>query len=412
MRIVLLGAPGSGKGTQAKKLVKSQRVPHISTGDLLREARENGTSYGAAAQDAMDAGHLVPDDIMLGIIKDRLTKPDIKRGFILDGFPRTVIQAEALDEMLDDMRRPLDGTLLLDVDKDLLIQRITGRRSCGRCGAVYNIFTTPPALEGQCDVCGSDLRHRPDDNDQAIENRLRSFESQTKPVITYYELQGTLYEVDATGEIDVVSRRLQTVIDVVKKNARKRGRPRKAAVKQLREAKANASQQSAAKATATAATKKTTKKAAKKVTKKAAKKKVAKKSVTKKKAKKKVAKKKVAKKKAAKKVAKRKTKKKVTKKKKVSRKKKSRATKKRQTKKKVTKRQAKKRTTKRKTKKKVTKRKTKKRTTKKRATKKRTTKRKAAKKKTTKRRATKKKTIRRKTTKKKSTRRKTRKKRR
>lgn len=381
MRIILLGAPGSGKGTQARRLVKAQRIPHISTGDMLRDAQEAGTPFGAAAKEAMDAGHLVSDDIMLGLIRERLEKPDAKRGFVLDGFPRTVIQAEALDEMLETMSRPLDGAILLDVDHSLLIQRITGRRTCARCKATYNVFSSPPAMEGLCDVCGSGLRHRPDDNDQAIENRLAAYEAQTKPVITFYELQSNLYHANGTGEMKEVARRLRQVIKKIKEAVRHRPRKRPVAsnVVSIDEAK----QKKAATA------KKVTKK---KVTKKkVAKKKVAKKKITKKKA----AKKKVAKKKATKrKVAKKKTTKRKAVKKKVTRKKAS--------KKKVTR---KKKATKRKvTKKKVTKRKTnKKKAAKRKVAKKKTAKRKTAKKKPAKRKAAKKKSAKKKAAKRKAT---------
>jgi adenylate kinase len=201
MRIVLLGAPGSGKGTQAKLMVERYRIPQISTGDLLRAAVTTGTALGQQAKAAMDAGQLVPDEIVLGMIRERLSLPDADTGFILDGFPRNLPQAESLDRMLADLGHPLDGVLLIDVDFDILMQRLSGRLTCESCGAVFNSYTKPPRHFGVCDMCGGNLHHRADDNEETISNRLRIYESQTRPLVGYYESRGVLQVVEGEGEI-------------------------------------------------------------------------------------------------------------------------------------------------------------------------------------------------------------------
>ncbi len=228
MRIVLLGAPGSGKGTQAKKLVEKYNVPQISTGDLLREALAAGTPLGRKAKAAMDAGQLVSDEIVLGIIRERLKRPDAKNGFIMDGFPRNIPQAQALDQMLVRLGQPLDAAILVDVDLDSLIQRLAGRRTCEVCGQMYNIYTAPPRIDDQCDKCGGPLHHRADDNEETISNRLRVYESQTKPLIDYYKEQSKLHVLSGTGEIDEIFERLVTMLEPIrelaKANARQRAR--------------------------------------------------------------------------------------------------------------------------------------------------------------------------------------------
>ncbi len=201
MRIVLLGAPGSGKGTQAKLLTEQYRVPQISTGDLLRAAVKSETPLGLQAKAAMDAGRLVSDDLVLAMIRERLSQPDAHNGFILDGFPRNLAQAQTLDAMLDRMGQPLDAALLIDVDLDILMQRMTGRRTCESCGQTYNIYSSPSKLEDRCDKCGGNLRHRADDNEETIGNRLRVYEAQTSPLIEYYRAQNRLRTVQGVGEI-------------------------------------------------------------------------------------------------------------------------------------------------------------------------------------------------------------------
>lgn len=225
MRIVLLGAPGSGKGTQAKLLSERYGIPQIATGDLLREALASGSDLGRRAKEAMDAGRLVSDEIVLGIIRERLRRADSRPGFVLDGFPRNVSQAEALDSLLRNIAQPLDTALLLEIDPDALIQRLTGRLTCPTCGRVYNQYSKPPRIEGQCDADGTELVHRSDDNETTIENRLRVFESHTRPVIEFYRQQDRLITVDAEGEIPEVNKRIQQALKPIapKKNARKTG---------------------------------------------------------------------------------------------------------------------------------------------------------------------------------------------
>lgn len=213
MRIVLLGAPGSGKGTQSQKLIAQYGVPQISTGDLLRAAVGNNTELGKQAKAFMDAGKLVPDDVVLGMIEERLAQADTQNGYILDGFPRNIPQAEALDTMLARLDQPLQAAILIDVAFDVLLKRITGRRSCGGCGAVYNIYTTPPKQEGLCDKCGTELTHRSDDNEDTIGKRLHTYEDQTAPLINYYAGQHKLHKVDGLGEIDAIFAAVHGIID-------------------------------------------------------------------------------------------------------------------------------------------------------------------------------------------------------
>jgi len=213
LRIVLIGAPGSGKGTQAKKLASTLGVPQISTGDLLREAVASQTPLGLQAKAAMDSGQLVSDQIVLDMVEERLTNTDARSGFILDGFPRNISQATALDIILNRLGCPLQSAILIDVDFDLLIQRIAGRRTCRSCGQMYNVFSAPPKLDDLCDICGSRLHHRADDNEGTITNRLRVYELQTVPLINYYRLQGKQQSIDGTGEIDDVFQRLRKAID-------------------------------------------------------------------------------------------------------------------------------------------------------------------------------------------------------
>jgi len=213
MRLVLLGAPGSGKGTQAKLLSDHYRVPQISTGDLLRAAVKAGTPLGLQARAAMEAGRLVSDDLVLAMIRERLAERDAAKGFVLDGFPRNIAQAQALDAMLERVGQPLDFALLIDIDPDVLMQRMTGRRTCESCGAVYNVYSSPPKLEDRCDKCGGNLRHRADDNEETIGNRLRVYEAQTAPVIDYYRSQGKLKTVQGVGEIAHIFAAIRGVIE-------------------------------------------------------------------------------------------------------------------------------------------------------------------------------------------------------
>ena len=218
MRIVMLGAPGSGKGTQAKLLVEKYKLPQISTGDMLRDAVTEGSPLGRQAKIAMDAGQLVSDEIVLGIIQERVTRPDTRKGFILDGFPRNLQQAEALDQLLTSLGRPLNLSLLVAVDVDALIQRLVGRRTCLSCGQMYNVYYAPPHIEGRCDECGGRLRHRGDDNEETIGNRLRVFETHTLPVVEYYKEQNKLRTVQGVGEIPDIFKAVVKVVEDVKAN--------------------------------------------------------------------------------------------------------------------------------------------------------------------------------------------------
>lgn len=212
MRMVVLGAPGSGKGTQAKKLEAALKIPQISTGDLLRTAVEKGTPLGKLAKAAMDAGQLVSDDVVLAMLRDRLALPDAKKGFILDGFPRSVPQAQALDVLLHQLGQPLDLALLMEADTDILMQRMTGRRTCVSCGELYNVYSSPPKMDDRCDECGGRLRHRADDNEEIISNRLRVYENQTLPLAEQYRNEGMLRTVQGVGDIDIIFKAVTKVV--------------------------------------------------------------------------------------------------------------------------------------------------------------------------------------------------------
>ena len=213
MRIVLLGAPGSGKGTQAKFLIDKYKIPQISTGDLLRAAVAASSELGRKAKTAMDAGQLVADDIVLGMIQERLAKPDARAGFILDGFPRNIPQAQALDAMLARVGQPLQLALLVDVDTEVLMKRITGRRTCGACGAIYNIYYSVPRVSGKCDKCGGMLQHRSDDNEPTVRNRLKVYEEQTAPLVSYFKAQGKLRTAKGVGSITDIFKTIGDIID-------------------------------------------------------------------------------------------------------------------------------------------------------------------------------------------------------
>ena len=210
MRLVFLGAPGSGKGTQAKKLEKHLGVPQISTGDLLRAAVKAGSELGKQAKARMDAGELVPVALVLGLLKERFGQADTKKGFILDGFPRNLAQAQALGEMLKNLGQPLDTALLLDVDLEVIMKRITGRLTCGDCGQMYNVYFSPPAKPGVCDVCGGkNLTRRADDNEETVRKRLEVYENETKPLVEYYMDHGLLTSVQGdAGSIDDIFHRI------------------------------------------------------------------------------------------------------------------------------------------------------------------------------------------------------------
>jgi adenylate kinase len=212
MRIVLLGAPGSGKGTQAKKLMAARRIPQISTGDMLREAAAAGTRFGQQAKSVIDTGQLVSDEVVLGIISERLSRPDTEKGFILDGFPRTKQQALDLEELLDQLGTPLDAAILLDIDFDILMKRLTGRRTCSISGKLLNVYFSPQEELDACIEAGGRLIQREDDNEETIRRRLDVFHERTEPVIEYYRERGTLKVVDADGGVDDVFERVREVL--------------------------------------------------------------------------------------------------------------------------------------------------------------------------------------------------------
>ena len=216
MRIVLLGAPGSGKGTQSQRLISLLGVPQISTGDLLRTAVANGTPLGQRAKAVMDAGGLVDDRLVLGMIQERLAEPDTLAGFILDGFPRNRTQAVGLDSMLGKLGKPLDAVILMNVDAARLVPRIAGRRSCRACGKVFNLFTSPPVAGEPCAVAPGphELYQRPDDNEATVAKRLQVYEEQTRPLIEFYNDRGLLRAVDADAEPKVVSARVLEALGI------------------------------------------------------------------------------------------------------------------------------------------------------------------------------------------------------
>lgn len=212
MRTILLGPPGAGKGTQAARIVDAYGVPHISTGDILRANVREGTALGAEAKRFMDAGDLVPDGVIIGMVGDRLSQADAAGGFLFDGFPRTVPQAEALDELLADRDAPLDVVLELVVDHDEVVRRLTGRRTCGDCGRIYQVESEPPAVEGVCDACGGTLGQRDDDREDVVRNRLEVYREQTEPLVVFYEQRGQLRRIEAVGSVEqVTARALQTL---------------------------------------------------------------------------------------------------------------------------------------------------------------------------------------------------------
>jgi adenylate kinase len=202
LRTILLGPPGAGKGTQADKIVEKYNIPHISTGDIFRDNIKNGTELGKKAQAYMNKGELVPDDLVIEIATDRLLKDDCKNGFLLDGFPRTVYQAEKLDEFLEAHGQKLDKVLDLEVGEDILMVRLTGRRVCKACGASYHVVNIPPKKEGICDKCGGELIQRPDDNEETAKNRIDVYNEQTRPLVDYYEKAGNLARIDGATPLE------------------------------------------------------------------------------------------------------------------------------------------------------------------------------------------------------------------
>lgn len=216
VNLVLMGLPGAGKGTQAEKIVDKYAIPHISTGDMFRAAMKEGTELGLQAKSFMDKGELVPDEVTIGIVRERLSKDDCQKGFLLDGFPRTVPQAEALEAILQDLNKKIDYCINISVDKDILMGRLTGRRICKNCGATYHLEFNPPKEAGVCDRCGGELYQRADDNEETVQNRLEVNIKQTQPLLDYYAEKGYLKTIDGQQDINKVFADIDVLLDPIK----------------------------------------------------------------------------------------------------------------------------------------------------------------------------------------------------
>lgn len=213
MRLILLGPPGAGKGTQAARVAARFGVPHVATGDMLRGARDSGTELGNEARAYMDRGELVPDELMLGLLRERLSREDAAEGFLLDGFPRNLSQAEALDGILSQVAQDIDAVISIEVPDEEIVERISGRRSCPVCGRVYHLTSNPPAVDELCDADGTKLEQRADDKADVVLERLRVFHSQTKPLIAFYADRGLLKVVDGVGPVDEVESRIAAALE-------------------------------------------------------------------------------------------------------------------------------------------------------------------------------------------------------
>ncbi len=216
MRIILLGPPGAGKGTQASRIAEAYAIPHISTGDILRANVREATPLGAEAKTYMEAGELVPDQVVMRMVGDRLREPDAAHGFLFDGFPRTVPQAEALEHLLMEHETPLDAVLRLAVPDQDVIARLTGRRTCAQCGRIYHVEFDPPQQEGRCDECGGELRQREDDTEEVVRNRLEVYRAQTEPLEHFYWQRGLLRDVEATGTPDEVFASANSILEALR----------------------------------------------------------------------------------------------------------------------------------------------------------------------------------------------------
>ena len=212
MNIILLGPPGAGKGTQAKRLIDTYGIPQISTGDMLRAALKAGTPLGLEAKKYMDQGALVPDSVVIGLVKERIAQRDCLKGYMLDGFPRNVSQAEALDKMLGGLHQKIDHVVCVEVPNDELVKRLTGRRTCRNCGAGFHVMFDPPKKVDVCDKCGGELYQRDDDNETTVMSRLTVYDASTKPLIEYYERQGKLRPIDGVGNMDSILARIKAVL--------------------------------------------------------------------------------------------------------------------------------------------------------------------------------------------------------
>jgi adenylate kinase len=212
MNIILLGPPGAGKGTQAKRLIGKYAIPQISTGDMLRAALKEGTPLGLEAKKFMDKGALVPDSVVIGLVKERIQQKDCAKGYMLDGFPRNVSQAEALDKMLGELGQIINDVICIEVPNDELVGRLTGRRTCRNCGAGFHVMFDPPKKEGVCDKCQGELYQRDDDNEATVKSRLQVYANQTEPLIDYYQKQGKLRPVNGVGDMEVIFGRITSVL--------------------------------------------------------------------------------------------------------------------------------------------------------------------------------------------------------
>ena len=212
MKIIMLGAPGAGKGTQAKQIADKYSIPHISTGDIFRANIKNGTELGKKAKQYMDEGALVPDELTCDLVMDRIQQDDCKNGFVLDGFPRTIPQAEALDAALGKINEKMDYAIDVDVPDENIVNRMSGRRACLNCGATYHLISIPPKVEGICDRCGSEIVLREDDKPETVQKRLKVYHEQTQPLIDYYKNQGILKSVDGTQPMDEVFKAIVTIL--------------------------------------------------------------------------------------------------------------------------------------------------------------------------------------------------------
>lgn len=212
MNIILLGPPGAGKGTQAKRLIDKYSIPQISTGDMLRAALKEGTALGLEAKKYMDKGELVPDSVVIGLVKERIQQKDCAKGYMLDGFPRNVSQAEALDKMLAELKQKIDDVICIEVPNEELLGRLTGRRTCRSCGAGFHVMFDPPKKEGVCDKCNGELYQRDDDNESTVKSRLDVYAKQTEPLIGYYKNQGKLRSINGVGDMEEIFSRITAVL--------------------------------------------------------------------------------------------------------------------------------------------------------------------------------------------------------
>lgn len=215
LNIILMGPPGAGKGTQAKKIVAEFKIPHISTGDMFREAITAGTELGKLAASYINDGHLVPDDVTIGLVRERLARPDCARGYLLDGFPRTIVQAEALQTLTKEIERPIQTVINFTADKQELVRRISGRRVCKNCGAPYHVDTLKPKVDGVCDICGGPLYQRKDDTAESLVVRLDHYENQTKPLEAFYKKSNLFTEMDGLLAIDILFDQLKAYLTEV-----------------------------------------------------------------------------------------------------------------------------------------------------------------------------------------------------